>query len=276
MDAGLSSRGGVLKCLRHSGTTLRLGEPITVQVNRCTNVSFDSYNHHFCNMRNDGGRSDNLVSAATTTNCQSTRGCSSRRSIHNETRYVFPYGIKLSRSSKKIPDGEKANMQSVPEIIWAQEYDYCGYQSLMAMLNRFGKEISNSYDPWEVPVGDDDVHQCDRKDEMFEEMNQRKRARELKLAGLTYEGDPQRTSTFSGSRCLGGYVSWGAPSHCSECKKEVKFYMLYETTRDWEQEYDEQDQCWKKKKRRCLECEYKERLEEDVAVSYTHLRAHET
>ena len=154
-------------------------------------------------MWNDDGRDDSLVFAATTS-CQSTRSCSSRRSVHNKTRYVLSRGAKLLRSSKEIPDGQKASLPSVPEIIWAQNklngYDRCGILPLFTMQNRFGKFISTS-------TVDDDVEYCDRKDEMFEEMNERKRAREERLAGLTSEGDPNETSTFTGSRCLESYVS---------------------------------------------------------------------
>ena len=59
-------------------------------------------------------------------------------------------------------------------------------------------------------------------------------------------------------------MSWGAPKHCSTCGVQKKFYQLYKTARTWEEEYCEQDQCYRRKKRRCVECELQERREEDV------------
>ena len=175
----------------------------------------------------------------------------------------------MLHGDEELSDEQKASLQSVPAIIWAQivlnGYDCCGVQPLFTMLNRFGKEIScSSYDPWEPPAKDDDVEFCDRQNELFEEMNQRKRAREDRLAGLTYEGEPDRTSSFTGSRCLGGYVSYDVGTKCSACHKESKFFSLFRTSREWEKEYDERAKCWRFWKRRCAECELKERLEEDV------------
>ena len=84
---------------------------------------------------------------------------------------------------------------------------------------------------------------------------------------MTYEGDSDRTSQFTGSRSLGGYVSWGAPKHCSTCGVQKKFYQLYKTTRTWEEEYCEQDQCYRKRK--CTDCELQERRNEDVDRSWS-------
>ena len=106
------------------------------------------------------------------------------------------------------------------------------------MKNRFGKLILTL-----VVDNEEEVAYCDRKDEMCREMEVRKRAREETLEGLAYEGGPNRASMFTGSRCPGGYQSWGVRSRCCVCGTESKLYRLYKTTRSWEAEYDARDQC---------------------------------
>ena len=61
----------------------------------------------------------------------------------------------------------------------------------------------------------------------------------------------------------------GAKCRCCVCGTESKLYRLYKTTRDWEAEYDVRDQCYKKRKRRCMNCELVERCEEDVEQFYS-------
>ena len=105
---------------------------------------------------------------------------------------------------------------------------------MLTMKNRFGKLMSI------------DEACCDRKGEMLQTMAERKRAREEALSHLTNEGDGT-VSDFSKSRCLGGYVSWSAPKACSSCGVETKFYQLYKTTREWEEEWCENSGSCRKK-----------------------------